>query len=954
MLGSSAVAWAQSDVYYIDKTNAVNTAWTNCVTNQTAGYTGTDFAPAVTTADGRNSKMAESYETNIETTGNILKQEISNLENGTYKVVLYANAFFTSGRGFGDNNNMENGAEDVAYVFANNKKAYIKAIIGTSTTQNGEYTISDVTVTDGKLTLGLGKDKAGTNWHSIQIKSLALGVENTQSYWQEAQTEANNILKDPLYTNVGGSEKKALENAIKKTPSTNADYYSVWQELKSATANFIAAKDAYDALVKENTKAQRFGLDGYTITDETTAAIAIEKVKEIKVQVFNKVKTDYPTAIQLGEWTNSGNTAFNKSQHWSDNGETGYWEQKNDPNNKLGWDGQNWNIWFEQNIILPKGNYVFKMTGRHGGDDPVTSTMALIVKDGETTIGTVNDFPVGDAGLGVNKNGETSFDATDAAGFANNNNGRGWEWRYVPFTLEEEKNVTIRIEASATSTHQWCSFCDYSVVATADNIGAIKTSYEQKKAEAETALASEDYAAVTGSERTALTTAKDKAPASETKEGYETAINAIDEALTTFKEAKPSYDKVVAANTLGKEYTAEIYPYATAEKINDLTALLSNTEYNDAAAAEKAAGDITTAYRAVVMSNSIAENVEGREDYTTAITNPKGNTTGWTQSGGGKNIRMNSGQAPTMNGETISEYFDSNNWNDNNWDKELTQEVTVPAGKYLLAVTARGSKALTYYNLLATAGGNEAKTAITKVDGDPNATFGQGWNDNTIEFESTGGSVKIGIQAKAQNAKNSFVSFTNFRLTKIGELSDMSYTREVTADYGTICLPYAAAATSGIDKVYTVKTADADVVTIEPVEGNKMEAGVPYIFKKESTATEIKVTYTGKAVATPVANDYLVGTFHDNGNVETGAYVLSGDKFYLVDSDIPFTANRAYLKLTTSEAKAMRIIIADPTGITSVNNDAAETDTIYNLNGQRIAAPAKGLYIKNGKKVIIK
>lgn len=942
MLGSSAAAWAQTDV-----TSSVGTKDTDW-----GGTYPPNNGLQVTLKDGTSKQMIERYKAGFPADSDTpLKQTVS-IENGIYAATMYAHSNFTPGRNF--NSSLTNGSTEAAYIYAKSgettDKTPIIAYVNTGLPAINKYEVL-IEVTDGNLELGLGlTNKNLTNWHTIQIYSLT----KYDSYQQLATPiieKANAALANTDYNNVTGSERTKLTEALAKELNMSTIY-----ELREATNNFIAAKDAYDALVNENTKAKRFDIEGYTITEETTAAIAIEKVKEIKVQVFNKVKTDYPTAIQLGEWTNSGNTAFNKSQHWSDNGETGYWEQKNDPNNKLGWDGQNWNIWFEQNIILPKGNYVFKMTGRHGGDDPVTSTMALIVKDGETTIGTVNDFPVGDTGLGVNKNGETSFDATDAAGFANNNNGRGWEWRYVPFTLEEEKNVTIRIEASATSTHQWCSFCDYSVVATADNIGAIKTSYEQKKAEAETALASEDYAAVTGSERTALTTAKDKAPASETKEGYETAINAIDEALTTFKEAKPSYDKVVAAKTLGKEYTAEKYPYATAEKINDLTALLSNTEYNDAAAAEKAADDITTAYRAVVMSNSIAENVEGREDYTTAITNPKGNTTGWTQSGGGKNIRMNSGQAPTMNGETISEYFDSDNWNDNNWDKEFTQEVTVPAGKYLLAVTARGSKALTYYNLLATAGGNEAKTAITKVDGDPNATFGQGWNDNTIEFESTGGSVKIGIQAKAQNAKNSFVSFTNFRLTKIGELSEMSYTRTVTADYGTICLPYAAATTSGIDKVYTVKAADADVVTIEPVEGNKMEAGVPYIFKKESTATEIKVTYTGKAVAEPAADSYLTGTFCDNGNVETGAYVLSGDKFYLVDSDIPFAANRAYLKLSaeTSGAKTMHIVIGDATGITSVNNGTAASETIYNLNGQRIASPAKGLYIKNGKKMIIK
>ena len=43
------------------------------------------------------------------------------------------------------------------------------------------------------------------------------------------------------------------------------------------------------------------------------------------------------------------------------------------------------------------------------------------------------------------------------------------------------------------------------------------------------------------------------------------------------------------------------------------------------------------------------------------------------------------------------------------------------------------------------------------------------------------------------------------------------------------------------------------------------------------------------------------------------------------------------------------------TGIQSVeNSEAAEDDVYYNLSGVRVANPSKGLYIKNGKKVIIK
>ena len=44
-----------------------------------------------------------------------------------------------------------------------------------------------------------------------------------------------------------------------------------------------------------------------------------------------------------------------------------------------------------------------------------------------------------------------------------------------------------------------------------------------------------------------------------------------------------------------------------------------------------------------------------------------------------------------------------------------------------------------------------------------------------------------------------------------------------------------------------------------------------------------------------------------------------------------------------------------PTGIQSVKAFASETDgAIYNLSGQRVSSPSKGIYIQNGKKIIIK
>ena len=154
----------------------------------------TQYAPSVTTSDGRTVQMMEKYSNSMPTTtGTILSKKVTGLANGTYTVVLYANAFFTPDRGF--ESTLVDGATDAAYVFAGDNKTYIKAQIATSTPQNGEYTIENVEVTDNTLAIGLGIDKTETNWHTIQIKELRYVSEN---FDEEELAVARHILYSAL------------------------------------------------------------------------------------------------------------------------------------------------------------------------------------------------------------------------------------------------------------------------------------------------------------------------------------------------------------------------------------------------------------------------------------------------------------------------------------------------------------------------------------------------------------------------------------------------------------------------------------------------------------------------------------------------------------------------------------------------------------------------------------
>ena len=63
---------------------------------------------------------------------------------------------------------------------------------------------------------------------------------------------------------------------------------------------------------------------------------------------------------------------------------------------------------------------------------------------------------------------------------------------------------------------------------------------------------------------------------------------------------------------------------------------------------------------------------------------------------------------------------------------------------------------------------------------------------------------------------------------------------------------------------------------------------------------------------------------------------------------------KAYLSMTASQVQAFKLDLGEATGIESILNDANGKMVIYDMNGRRVQQMSKGLYIVNGKKVLVK
>ena len=144
---------------------------------------------------------------------------------------------------------------------------------------------------------------------------------------------------------------------------------------------------------------------------------------------------------------------------------------------------------------------------------------------------------------------------------------------------------------------------------------------------------------------------------------------------------------------------------------------------------------------------------------------------------------------------------------------------------------------------------------------------------------------------------------------------------------------------------------------VVPAETGVLLRGEPGETYTLTISNETPATVTDNALVAVTEQTTIQQTDGDYTN-----FGLSGGTFKKVNTaGGTVGANRAYLHIPTSaltpEASARGISLVwdeDPTGITVVNGSGFKVNDYYDLQGRRVENPTKGLYIVNGKKVIIK
>ena len=260
--------------------------------------------------------------------------------------------------------------------------------------------------------------------------------------------------------------------------------------------------------------------------------------------------------------------------------------------------------------------------------------------------------------------------------------------------------------------------------------------------------------------------------------------------------------------------------------------------------------------------------------------------------------------------------------------------------------------------------GDESKsTLITSIDGiaaDQEASSET--KDNTIDWEIKGNTA-------TQTTTNQYLVVRLARST--GSNGCYFGLKQITLYNG---YRFATTATSNIDNVATFSastpvtfSSDATAyiainsndtqVTLSPLNG-ALAAGQGAIVSKATTGDIYAYVSTE---ATDSRNNQLVGGGDATKELTDGNYYIfnkKGDDAVfspLNNTSTTLAANKAALKTTTAGGQALTLDFGSVTGINTVTTAMPATNATFDLSGRKVNGklPA-GLYIKNGKKLLIK
>lgn len=794
------------------------------------------------------------------------------------------------------------------------------------TTHTISFTLEEAATATISLGYGTGSNNIGSKvTPTLHVSHLKLTyqslLDGVKTLWEEAKSAAIDAKNNAANANVTGAELTALNAEIAKDePTTKEGYEAATEALEAATAAFTAAKTNYDAFVAAKTAetptlahaatAKATALNEAKTATATSAEDAATKAAAIAT-ALRAYYESHALAEGVAEAVNmtdriKNNDASNGNNDWTWTG------NKNAPKSNEPWtdasgnsthtyfDGGNWNAnsWtttMKQSVSIPAGKYLLTAKGRAATN--TTLTMAV----GEKSVALPN---IGSAvGTGV-------FD-------------RGWGDASLEFDTDGS-DIDILVTASSNTLHEWFSISNFRLV-------RLELYTEMAKAEDYAAL----NAAIEAAEAKTLGfDANEYAPYNNVE-----ALNALATAKAVDQTAENGKDEITALTTALGKWTANA---------TEVDAIYDGTLAN---APIQATSENVVLPGWVTKSGNLRQTFKGTGEDGKACLADADAQVGIFVHPGTYNYGETAGYTmPLKAGQKYiaeAKYCAWANESNNNFTLTILKDgVSVATKSY-----GANGKACTEAGALKTV---ELYFDVVETD------------NYVLSVTAGGNTFMTDFYVKKAVAKEVELNETA-DYTPAETYANVTLKRNIKDGYNTVVLPFDLTAEQTADvfgtgaEVYTYsETAEGEnsTITFAKKDEATIAANVPVLVKATAGATEktINGVMTSAAGVQNVAgtNFDFVGSYSASTALVAGDYFFNNAKLYKSNGDNTMKGFRAYLKAKTTGSVKL-IIEGLETGIEAINGQAEATDgAIYNVAGQRVQKAVKGLYIINGKKVMVK
>lgn len=854
-----------------------------------------------------------------------ITQELTGLPNGKYTVCVDMISGPTN--------------EKNAYLYAKGSTEMTSDVVsavasaGNYTTMANEVAgktlkIEDVSVVNGTLTLGVKDPSKGSGWFVIDNFKLyyteVIDLTELKNALAEKIAEANAVLTNNTLskglTNMLETAIANAENAEETEEALTAQYTALSEAVVTvenavpSLANILALVevcegyaanstpngDSYKAAFDKAIADAENTIDAATTAGEFTAAYnALESARQ--TYVVNAIPAEghpFDLTFKVVNPTITGNM-----NGWTGVGPHKYFGGPGFDGTAsfvefCDWGADSWESSVTQTVSsLPNGVYTVKAAWQAASGGATTVT--LTANGASTTV-----IGMGDTGGNIAADGSEVELGQGVAG-----------WRYMSVEcFVSDGTMEIIGSSAATAIHQWANFDHVTIALTASiNEEAISTLEAAK-------ILNRVIVKKAGINKY-LNDAQCAANIEEATELYESAI------------ANPESVSAEEINAMVATLWADMDDYS-ANVLND------GFESDLDAWAKVAEGQY--AYSGICAYGS-GSSVNSAVVPTTDIIGQSGN----------KTLGISAAWTGTMS---------------------YTQNVTLPAGKHILTYDAYNSnKGTVATNLTGvTVNGTAVVSSLT--------SYASGeWTNDVIEFEmAEAGTVTLTVGYKSNNVSSGSTPKLWYDNVKIYSTNVHYRANTEIGKYGTICLPFNAELPENM-LLYSVAGVDSkDAPTILYLnKETTLQAGKAYIYYTlDTNDIRLQKADAAELLETPEANcNGLTGTFVGAiPTVDTDFegeyyYLLSQNKWVKVKSEyagqVGVKRFRAYLDVhqiadenegteAVSYARSMNLG-GGANGIEEILNVLNDgNDLFYTVGGQRVNAPVKGLYIKNGMKIIVK